>query len=631
MESMRQQHSASIYDPLPAGPYIRVLILEPGRSRQPIRCRLSTVNLEEDPDFEAISYVWGRGIKRKKIICNDQRVKITANLLQALIALRSPSRSRTVWADSISINQKDNEEKGHQVALMGPIYNRARRVLIHLAGDDRGHANMAASFVSEKCAMIRHLVQTLRAGRPVEETSILPYPSAEEKHLLMNDARLKALKYLLDHMWFQRGWVIQEAVLAQDAVIVWGSCGTISFTSLMICQSWLFRNFRELYSTRYLLEPAVLSDLYRYRFREEAQAIGYARLETQPSLLRILDLARRAKLQNPRDRVFAFLYLDGADDQATMATDRLTSQSNRLAVQPNYIKSVAEVYTDFVRHCVASGDLRWLHYVQHTQESLMQPSFASWVPRWDVREQCSLVNKPSQQQSLQSGRHISANRDQEMARLEGANLIVQGVVFDRVRACCSSTRLHSTTLTEVASLWRMVKSQNLGSAYPPEYRGLALLYTLTQAYFQGSWSQWLGERDLFWQFLRAAEEGSDTVGLELRIPRVQQCISVASIGRKVVFTDRGYFALAPQITEKNDMCCIIFGCCFPFILRQRAEVTRDPSHEKKQQYHMIGDAWVAGKQAVSHPKGDMFMSRFGGKHSKEWVDWELEEGDIYLV
>lgn len=87
-----KSQQANIYDPLPDGAYIRVLILEPGTLRQPLRCRLKVVNLEDRPDFEAISYVWGRGIKRKKLICNGIRVNITANLLQALLAVRYPSR-----------------------------------------------------------------------------------------------------------------------------------------------------------------------------------------------------------------------------------------------------------------------------------------------------------------------------------------------------------------------------------------------------------------------------------------------------------------------------------------------------------------------------------------------------------
>ncbi|KAG6365916.1 hypothetical protein INS49_000092 [Diaporthe citri] len=272
------------------------------------------------------------------------RVKITANLLQALVAMRYPSRPRAVWADSISINQADNEEKGRQVALLGPIYNRARRVLVHLAGDDGGHAHRAATFVSEKLVMIRQM--------PGDNLATAPYPSAEEIQLVMEDPRLQSVKCLLDHQWFERGWVIQEAVLARDAVVIWGSRMTARFNSLMICHGWLFRSFRGMYA-KYNVNPLnVLLNLYRYRFRQVARCLGYS-LETQPSLLRVLDLARPAKFKNPKDRIYAFLYLDGLDQLETAVMDT----APRLAIQPDYSKYVAQVYADFARHCFKTGQI----------------------------------------------------------------------------------------------------------------------------------------------------------------------------------------------------------------------------------------------------------------------------------
>jgi hypothetical protein len=68
---------------------------------------------------------------------------------------------------------------------MGPIYNRARRVLIHLAGDDGGHAHRAATFVSEKLAVIRQM--------PGDGVATAPYPSAEEIQLVMEDPKLQSV------------------------------------------------------------------------------------------------------------------------------------------------------------------------------------------------------------------------------------------------------------------------------------------------------------------------------------------------------------------------------------------------------------------------------------------------------
>ena len=43
-----------------------------------------------------------------------------------------PRESRVLWIDSLCINQKDIEERGQEVGIMGPIYAKAKQVLIWL-------------------------------------------------------------------------------------------------------------------------------------------------------------------------------------------------------------------------------------------------------------------------------------------------------------------------------------------------------------------------------------------------------------------------------------------------------------------------------------------------------------------
>lgn len=68
---------------------------------------------------------------------------------------------------------------------------------------------------------------------------------------------------------------------------------------------------------------------------------------------------------------------------------------------------------------------------------------------------------------------------------------------------------------------------------------------------------------------RYLEEDSDSArNLGARIPHLERRILSISLGRTLVSTERGYFALAPRIPEENDLCCVIFGCSYPFILRK---------------------------------------------------------------
>jgi Heterokaryon incompatibility protein (HET) len=107
------------HDPIPLNGYIRIIRLLPGQGTAPIRCRLDPISIEEAEDsYAAVSYVWGDPSDTVVISCNRKSLWITPNLFDALHAIRHPTQTTLLWADAISINQKDETEKGHQVRWM---------------------------------------------------------------------------------------------------------------------------------------------------------------------------------------------------------------------------------------------------------------------------------------------------------------------------------------------------------------------------------------------------------------------------------------------------------------------------------------------------------------------------------
>ena len=79
----------------------------------------------------------------RPIICNGQEMAVTRNLRNALRRLRRYDSTRLVWIDAIYINQRNDEERGHQVRHVGSIYQRATRVLIWLRKDESEEAEQA--------------------------------------------------------------------------------------------------------------------------------------------------------------------------------------------------------------------------------------------------------------------------------------------------------------------------------------------------------------------------------------------------------------------------------------------------------------------------------------------------------
>ncbi|KAK4221369.1 heterokaryon incompatibility protein-domain-containing protein [Podospora fimiseda] len=103
---------------------IRILILLPSYFHDPISCTLSRANLEEQPQYDALSYVWGDPRICRTIYVDDSVKNVTVNLFAALRRLRAKShtRPRRLWIDALCIDQENNQEKSHQVSIIGSIY-----------------------------------------------------------------------------------------------------------------------------------------------------------------------------------------------------------------------------------------------------------------------------------------------------------------------------------------------------------------------------------------------------------------------------------------------------------------------------------------------------------------------------
>jgi hypothetical protein len=111
---------------------ICVLYIYPGSGKQRVECTMESVPLLKKPQYDALSYTWGPMIGKKSITVNGKKMDVTQNLYEALLSIRLPRETRTVWADQICIDQSNTEEKNSQVPLMTFIYSRASDVLIWL-------------------------------------------------------------------------------------------------------------------------------------------------------------------------------------------------------------------------------------------------------------------------------------------------------------------------------------------------------------------------------------------------------------------------------------------------------------------------------------------------------------------
>ena len=115
-----------IHDGVRQRPSLRIVSIEPGLVEDPLRCSL-IIRMDGEAvenTYEAVSYVWGSTDDRVPIRCKNGEpgddysygwIMVTRNCAEVFRTLRRVDRPRHVWIDAISIDQDDNDDRGHFV------------------------------------------------------------------------------------------------------------------------------------------------------------------------------------------------------------------------------------------------------------------------------------------------------------------------------------------------------------------------------------------------------------------------------------------------------------------------------------------------------------------------------------
>ncbi|KAI3401955.1 hypothetical protein diail_6515 [Diaporthe ilicicola] len=356
------QESDSTYKPLSNDHSTRVLIVEPGTGGADLQTRLEVVDLDEDLEYEAISYTWGDPKDQVPLRVRAETVMIPKNLENALKRLRNPDRRRYIWADAVCINQADVAERGQQVSIMRNLYSKARRVLVWLGQDKAKFANLAFTTVCE----------IVRSWRPPSDpqrfTSYKQAFEPRKETLSIDEDRWTALQAMFQTEYFTRFWVIQELVLGQNATIVWGD-HTISWGLVGISAAWLLtRGWAT--NPDWPISAAYNAFLiYVLPLARRSAMSSFSKLDLSAVLAMTMG---KFKSTDPRDRIFALLGLPFSGNDPQKGT----------LVSPDYTADVQSVYLSATKRMLTQdANLRLLSAVQHGLE--IDSSSPSWLPKWD--------------------------------------------------------------------------------------------------------------------------------------------------------------------------------------------------------------------------------------------------------
>ncbi|KAK8108432.1 HET-domain-containing protein [Apiospora sp. TS-2023a] len=293
---------------------IRLLQIMPHHDEHaPIRCQLFNYPLfgsnQDCHLYEALSYVWGPSETPRVVYVNEACLAVTENLYMALLRLRNHALPRVIWADAICINQSNLTERNSQVQLMAEIYSNASRVIVwleettatgHTCRDDAADGDLALESI--RSAAEASYLQPQEPAHPHEKAKgrniVLP-------EVCTSQTTRQRIIILLERLWFQRIWVLQEVAAARHVSIISrsrdidGSAFCSGLEALNLAQQDPKVRSR-IRSATYLIRGAVFRD------RRLGGRAARLSLSVRP-LGELLDMFHDRNATDPRDKVYALL------------------------------------------------------------------------------------------------------------------------------------------------------------------------------------------------------------------------------------------------------------------------------------------------------------------------------------
>lgn len=341
-----------LYQPITQPDEIRLLVLDPGAPGDELSCRLINVKKSWRTRYEALSYTWGDPTITRPLRCSGHTIDVTASLHDALTDLRDPTRKRLLWVDAVCINQSDNEEKSKQIMLMGSIYSRARRVLIYLGKGDPDVEGVAKDLRRLDWKFMPLHIQRYNSRLailgPVGSFMIERLPRM--KPIPEEEFSWDRVISLLGRPWFERTWVIQEAILGKRAKVI---CGGESIPWAMLervaVAMDMYKGLVSAIPDYKKIEDAVSGiSMIRLARRERQEYSRTPDVRLVDSLIRplrkrfehshLLDLileSRKFACTNPRDKIYGMLGVTNQDTGSEL-------------LRPDYKLSKEDVYRNFV-------------------------------------------------------------------------------------------------------------------------------------------------------------------------------------------------------------------------------------------------------------------------------------------
>lgn len=269
------------HDALPdSTSHMRLLKVLEAESGVPIRCELTSWSIEAVPPYYAISYTWGDELHTSRIIVNDRRATVRYNCEYVLRQAHAASRGQYFWIDALCIDQKSQQEKTHQVAMMGNLYEKASHVFA-CVGQHTDDSEFLITTIDKHSGLLSRIHKTIvnmdhqysrfwTIDNPIPTKRLLSLRCYFVMRTEIRKRLIDAVIAFMRRSYFSRVWILQELKLASTTSFC---CGTD------------VRSFDHLIAITMLVDYWVYEDVY-ISYWSPITRLGVRLLSKQTCLLR---------------------------------------------------------------------------------------------------------------------------------------------------------------------------------------------------------------------------------------------------------------------------------------------------------------------------------------------------------
>ncbi|MCJ1287260.1 hypothetical protein MMC26_006608 [Xylographa opegraphella] len=490
---------------------------------------------------------------------------VTTNLEAAMRYLRHEFTERVLWIDAVCIDQSNIEERNHQVPLMKAIYSNAEVVRVWLGSPTTGSDDAIA------------LLNEVGQGVLLQEARLHDRP--------VDDNDLRSTIELMTRAWWDRTWVQQELLLAKRAVL---SCGFSSFEWSNMPSANRFNSvvgsaMKSLRFDEYILDDFIDSFDAYMRIQNMTEIHGQG-TEDEDFVL-IMAHGRLCQNADERDSVYGFLGL---------MNDNIASR-----IKPDYNMSVGNVFQDAATQLTrCSQSLILFSLTQYiAKESRSTPT---WIPSWNALSGPEVLEEWSNRsRRLIQHDHFSSCAEHNL-KFEVVNKIISklfGAQFDRVRSTGSDLAPCDPTSAEVLEihqawqlLWNLEADHDLryvagGNASEAYWR--TLINDIYKGIGESRRRCQIGDHKAYLEWIDELENSTTAYWDSDLANSFHISYSEACSGRRFFITKKGYFGIGPAELEEGDEIYILAGGKHPFALRPSLGPQPDT-------FELVGDCYVHG-------------------------------------